>query len=80
MLVYFYSSDRNGNRKMRSRCFWYIIGNKIIKKSNLQADQGQILQVISVLGVHKAQHVQLLVQGLQVLWLLFLRHLSFMSL
>lgn len=80
MLVYFYSSDRNGNRKMRSRCFWYITGNKIIKKSNLQADQGQILQVISVLGVHKAQHVQLLLQGLQVLWMLFLRHLSFMSL
>lgn len=81
MLVYFYSSDRNGNRKMRSRCFWYIIGNKIIKKkSNLQADQGQVLQVISVVGMHKAQHVQLLVQGLQVLWMLVLRHLSFMSL
>lgn len=48
--------------------------------SDLQADQGQILQVISVLGVHKAQRVWLLLQGLQVLLMLVLRHLSFMSL
>lgn len=64
MLFYFHSFDRNGNRKMRSRCFWYITGNKKKKKSNLQVVQGQMLQVISVLRVCKAQHVLLLLKGL----------------
>lgn len=64
MLFYFYSFDRNGNRKMRTRAFWYITGNKIIfKKSNLQAVKGQILQVISEPQAYKAQHV-LLLKGL----------------
>lgn len=40
MLVYFYSSDRNGNKKMSSRCFWYITGDKIIKKGQAPSRSG----------------------------------------
>lgn len=80
MLVYFYSSDRNGNRKTRSRCFWYITGNKIIEKEQPPSRSGSDPAGNFCARSAQSPACSAPSQALQVLWMLFLRHLSFMSL